>query len=567
MKTTFIADGNFYLHKSWSISARTRNINHLEKNTLTLFLTSVCGDALALRATYILVVFDSKRSWRHDIFKDYKANRNKGAVEVTTNTGDTVMLEVTAGSLVKKAKMICELAGLPVAQKKGYEGDDLIGCACVSLPGRKDLSVLVNDENLVVQYWPIEKVLLKEKDVIKKFGVQPYQIAEYLALMGDKVDCQPQGTLVTRILPKASRWYTQYLEQTPIEKIKVGDTVLAPNRQGSLVTRKVLATSSRKFKGELLRITTDSGLTSSYTPNHRCMVRTNNFDGGWLVYLMGKNDDSFRIGVTSYTTGGLFSRLRCEGGDKVWLLSVHKNKEDALTHEKYLSWKYSIPDQCFRRKGRSLTSEDTSTYLVKFWSKIGNLLQNAEQILSAFDLDIRYPIQTNPIEYCLYGDRLSPMFAANLRVGMSVVSIKGKKKTFERVVKIERIPYNGKVHSLEIDGEHTYIADSILTHNCIPGIPGVAHGTASKWLTKHGTIKAMLKDEKILAKIKPHKAQLEMARKLTTLKCDVVFKLEDMVPQPMDHDLSEHVWQIPKALKELGDARVFAAKKGLFGKR
>lgn len=292
---TFVVDGNYYLHRAFSVSARTRNINFLEKNTLSLFLTQVCGDALSLKATHILVVFDSKRSWRHDLYKEYKANRNKGAQEVTTNTGKVVTLDITAGSLVKKAKMICELAGLPVAQKKGYEGDDLLGSAAVSVPGKvilgtrdKDCHASVTEDGRVQMYWPSEKILLDWKAVIKKFGVRPDQIAAYLALCGDSVDN-------------------------------------------------------------------------------------------------------------------------------------------------------------------------------------------------------------------------------------------------------------------------------------IPGIPNVADKTAAKWLAAHGDLQSMLKDPKIKEKLKPHKATLVLCKKLTTLKCDIKFKVEDLVPQPLDHSLKEHVWSIPTALRDLSDARKFASKKGLFG--
>lgn len=291
---TFVCDGNFYLHKSWSISARTRRLDFLEKNTLTLFLTSLCNDAVALRATHVLVTFDSKRSWRHDLYPEYKENRNKGAVEVTRQDGSSVSLDQTAGSMVKAASEVCTMAGLTTARKKGYEGDDLIGGACVSLPGikiigsrDKDLSALLCED--VHQYWPVEKLLMRAADVRKKFGVDPSHIAEFLALMGDKVDN-------------------------------------------------------------------------------------------------------------------------------------------------------------------------------------------------------------------------------------------------------------------------------------IPGIPGVADKTAAKWLNAHGSIRGMLKDEKIKAKLKPYRSQLEIAKKLTTLKCDVHFKLDDLIPQPINTDLNKYVWQIPPSLKELSDVRIFAGKKGLFGK-
>lgn len=293
---TFAVDGNWYLHRSFSVCARTRKIEFLEKNTLDQFLKMVAGDALFLKATHIIVVFDSKRSWRHDIFPEYKANRNKGATEVVTSTGESLVLDITAGSLVSKAKKICELAGLPVAQKKGYEGDDLIACVCASIKGKiilgtgdKDMASLVSD--FVSQWLADQKILRTVKDVVKKFGVEPKHIPEFLALIGDKVDN-------------------------------------------------------------------------------------------------------------------------------------------------------------------------------------------------------------------------------------------------------------------------------------IPGIPGVADKTASKWLNAHGSISRMLKNDAVVKKkLKPYLSQLAMAKKLTTLRTGIVFSAEDLVPQKLDHSLSDYVWSIPTSLKELGDARLYASKQGLFGKR
>ena len=291
----YVPDGNYLLHRAFSVSARRRNIKHLEKNTLDLFLKFVCADALSLKATHILVAFDSKRSWRHDIFKDYKANRNKGSQEVTTNTGDKVTLDITAGSLVKEARLVCELAGLTVGYKKGYEGDDILSSAAKHLPGKvvcgtrdKDCLAVITEDGRVRVWWPSEQIMMDWKAVIKKFGVRPDQIAAYLALCGDKVDN-------------------------------------------------------------------------------------------------------------------------------------------------------------------------------------------------------------------------------------------------------------------------------------IPGIDGVGDATAAKWLTKYGSLQGMLKDPKIMSKLKPHKSTLVMCKKLTTLSDDIVFKLDDLVPQPIDHSLSDHVWSIPSALRELSDARKFASRKGLFG--
>lgn len=251
--TTFIADGNYYLHRAFSVSAKRRALKDLPKNSLDLFLKFVCTDFVAHKASHLLVTFDAKRSWRHDIYPEYKATRNKGAIEVTTMKGDTVVLDITPGSLVKDAKKVCQAAGLPFASVKGYEGDDLIGCACASLPGKivigtrdKDMASQVSDR--VLQYWPSEKKILTEKDVIKIFGVAPRHIPEYLALLGDKVDNIPGiegvGTKT------AAKWLNTYGSiRESVKKDKAVAKKLRPHKtQVALALKLTTLRCDIKFK-------------------------------------------------------------------------------------------------------------------------------------------------------------------------------------------------------------------------------------------------------------------------------------------------------------------------------
>lgn len=194
---TVLCDGNYYLHRSFSVAASNRKLEFLKKNTLTLFLTTICQDLVELRATHALVVFDAPGCFRFEVYKDYKANRRKNTgVEIRRSDGTTVTLKETAGSFVKDARKVIELSGITHAYEKGYEGDDLLGCASISLPGRitvctrdKDAAVLVNDR--VTQYWPKEKRRITPKEVRKEFGIEPEQVRDYLCLLGDGTDNIP----------------------------------------------------------------------------------------------------------------------------------------------------------------------------------------------------------------------------------------------------------------------------------------------------------------------------------------------------------------------------------------
>ena len=101
----------------------------------------------------------------------------------------------------------------------------------------------------------------------------------------------------------------------------------------------------------------------------------------------------------------------------------------------------------------------------------------------------------------------------------------------------------------------------------IPGTPGFGKKTAAKFLRKHGSIKKALDTKEGRKILRPHSAQIQLARALTTLKTDVVYKLEDLVIQDFDIELTEKVWKIPDSLKLLGDTRKAATIKGLFGRR
>lgn len=197
MSKTIVIDGNFYLHRAMSVVIKRRNPEQLVKNSLTMFLNMLAGDAAFLKATHVLVCFDSKRSFRNDLYKGYKANRVKGeGTTVTLDSGIEFHTDITPGALVKPAKEVLDLGGIAYSQIKNLEADDLMAGAATNLPDRvvictrdKDLARCVNKR--VSLYWPIEKKVIGQKEVVQHFGVNPVQITDYLSLLGDKVDNIP----------------------------------------------------------------------------------------------------------------------------------------------------------------------------------------------------------------------------------------------------------------------------------------------------------------------------------------------------------------------------------------
>lgn len=108
--------------------------------------------------------------------------------------------------------------GYPMLQGNAYaEADDLLatiatmamarGAKVVIASGDKDGMAMVEDGKCRV-FNPNTNKIMMEADVVEKFGVKPNQIEDYLALMGDAVDCIPG---VNKCGTKtAAKWLTTY---------------------------------------------------------------------------------------------------------------------------------------------------------------------------------------------------------------------------------------------------------------------------------------------------------------------------------------------------------------------
>jgi DNA polymerase-1 len=202
MTKTVLVDGNYYLHRAFSVAAARRSLDHVKKNTLDLFLKQVCSDIVTLKGTHALIVFDAPGSFRYEVYPQYKANRREGkdgkTTEVTRVDGTKATVDLTAGALVKDARQLVSLAGIAHSWVKGYEGDDLLGCAVKTIPGKKavctrdkDSAVLISEDGETVVYWPQEKQIIDYKMVKKLWKIEPHQMRDYLCLLGDKVDNIP----------------------------------------------------------------------------------------------------------------------------------------------------------------------------------------------------------------------------------------------------------------------------------------------------------------------------------------------------------------------------------------
>ena len=294
-------------------------------------------------------------------------------------------------------------------------------------------------------------------------------------LYDEAQDCQPPDTMVL----------TPDRGEVAIAKLKAGDRVVSYvqnglrfRAKGSIINKVV----ERPFDGELIRVSARNGfLLSEYTPGHHCVVKVGPaFRGKSLVYVMAKGS-SFRVGVTSASHGrgdrvssGPAGRMLQEQADAIWILAAFDDKRDALMLEAEVAARFGLPDMRFVDSGQQSIGQDR---LDAFWSRMGDLTPQAKDCLTDFGRDIAYPLARRGKGYLLY-NRSTIIRACNLMDGMVMLDARtalvrpGKKVTRDDEawvpITVDRVAHRGSVWSLDVDEDHTYVADGLVTHNCNP---------------------------------------------------------------------------------------------------
>jgi DNA polymerase-1 len=142
---------------------------------------------------FIAVTFDAPAAtFRHEEFEEYKAHRPP-------------MREEMRGQMHRIREVVSAM-NMPMFEVPGYEADDLIGSLARQASEQDVDTVIVTGDNDTLQLVsPKVRVitpggysqrfsdakLFDEKAVKEKYGIQPYLLSDYKALVGDKSDNIP----------------------------------------------------------------------------------------------------------------------------------------------------------------------------------------------------------------------------------------------------------------------------------------------------------------------------------------------------------------------------------------
>lgn len=148
------------------------------------FTNFLCDFARRTNAEYVGTAFDISltSSFRNDIYPAYKANRDPAPEELKRQ--------------FSYCRAIAKEMGFPCFADSTCEADDIIGTLATKWREKNTgVTVVTRDKDLLQlitpgdRYWDFANDrTLEHGDVLGEFGVQPEQIADYLALAGDAVD-------------------------------------------------------------------------------------------------------------------------------------------------------------------------------------------------------------------------------------------------------------------------------------------------------------------------------------------------------------------------------------------
>ena len=182
MSTLLAIDGDSFAHRAYHSMPKS-----VRMNAVVGFTNMLTGLFTQNRPDAVLVAWDTLEvpTYRHEAYEPYQSGR------------------VFEDSLLEQLAVLpklCEAAGLFVGKGAGYEADDFLAAAAHTWPGDvlvatsdRDAFQLVNERVTILQ--PVRGVSeiarIDVAEVRERYGVDPEQVPDLIALRGDPSDKLP----------------------------------------------------------------------------------------------------------------------------------------------------------------------------------------------------------------------------------------------------------------------------------------------------------------------------------------------------------------------------------------
>jgi DNA polymerase-1 len=183
--TLFLIDGSSQMYRAYH-AFRGKGLSNQEGHTthaVYVFVTMQRKLIADHRPEFIAASFDlAGPTFRDEIVTDYKANR--------------AAMPDDLAEQINWVHQACEALGVPIVTMRGYEADDVIGTLAARAAADFDVAIVSIDKDFFQMVGGSIRVYDPREDgtwfdaagVVEKFGVQPSQVVDVLALVGDTSD-------------------------------------------------------------------------------------------------------------------------------------------------------------------------------------------------------------------------------------------------------------------------------------------------------------------------------------------------------------------------------------------
>lgn len=191
MAKLFLIDAYALIYRSYYALIRNPRINSKGFNTSAIlgFCNTLNEIITKENPSHIGVAFDHGKTFRHDAYPEYKAQREQTPEDIRKS--------------VPVIKGLLKAMNIPILQVNGFEADDIIGTLASKagqqgietymLTPDKDYGQLIADN--IYMYKPRHGGgydIIGKEQITEKYGISyPIQIIDLLALMGDSSDNYP----------------------------------------------------------------------------------------------------------------------------------------------------------------------------------------------------------------------------------------------------------------------------------------------------------------------------------------------------------------------------------------
>ena len=250
MEKFVIIDGNSLINRAYYGMPPLKSLSGKPCGAIFGFINMMLSVVTSEKPKYLVCVFDAgKHTFRHDMFADYKGTRGPMPEDLHSQLLDL--------------KDLLKAMGILTLEQKEIEADDIVGTLTrkfneefMLISGDKDLLQLVNSNTTVwLTQKGISNVLKVTPEVLKsEFNLEPYQVIELKAIMGDSSDNIPGVAGIGKV--GANKLISEYGN---LDNIYANIESLAKGLQTKLSENKEMAYLSK----QLATIKLDVDLTCS----------------------------------------------------------------------------------------------------------------------------------------------------------------------------------------------------------------------------------------------------------------------------------------------------------------